>query len=139
MSRHRTKPEDIRKPEHYFNSYIAKEVKREQVATTEYYGFFDSLDEAFPYGLGDVEKGSQPESFEQDLAGSSLFAWIDQIEDGSLFAAVQSLTERQKVLLSLRYQFCLSQKDISLVMGITQQMVSASEKRILSKIKKFLK
>lgn len=102
MSRRRTNPEDIRNPEHYFNSYIAREVRREQEA-----------------------------------AKTSLLGWIDQIEDQRLYTAVSGLTERQKILLSLRYQRALSQKDVALVMGVTQQMVSASESRILRKIKKF--
>lgn len=145
MSRRRTNPEDIKNPEHYFNSYIAKETRREQEAAAEYYEFFDSLTEAFPYGLDVPGRGKQllavccmeNDPFEHEASETSLLGWIDQIEDRRLYTAINGLTERQKILLSLRYQQCLSQKDTALAMGITQQMVSSSENRILKKIKKY--
>ena len=37
MSRRRTKAEEIRNPEHYFNRYIACERKKEQEEDAEYY------------------------------------------------------------------------------------------------------
>lgn len=145
MSKRRTNPEDIRNPEHYFNSYIAKEARREQEASVEYYSFFDSLTEAFPHGLDAPGRGKQVRTvcclendpFEHEAAETYLLGWIDQIEDQRLYTAISGLTERQKILLSLRYQRCLSQKDVALVMGVTQQMISSMENRILKKIKKF--
>lgn len=45
MSRRRTKAEEIRNPEHYFNRYIACERKKEQEENAEYYNLHCSLDE----------------------------------------------------------------------------------------------
>lgn len=45
MSRRRTKAEEIRNPEHYFNRYIACERKKEQEEDAEYYNLHCSLDE----------------------------------------------------------------------------------------------
>ncbi len=111
MSRHRTKAENIKIPEHYFNSYIAKEVQREQSASRKYYFFFDSLEEKFPNGFnflgGDTSASGvlliQNEGFEHELSECSLTAWIDQIENEQLYTVLQHLTERQKILISLRY------------------------------------
>ena len=44
MSRRRTKAEEIRNPEHYFNRYIACERKKEQEEDAEYYDLHESLD-----------------------------------------------------------------------------------------------
>ena len=45
MSRRRTKAEEIRNPEHYFNRYVACERKKEQEEDAEYYNLHCSLDE----------------------------------------------------------------------------------------------
>ena len=45
MSRRRTKAEEIRNPEHYFNRYVACERKKEQKEDAEYYNLHCSLDE----------------------------------------------------------------------------------------------
>ena len=45
MSKHKTKPEDIRDPDKYFNSFVATEVQRSKEATKDYYKMFDSLDQ----------------------------------------------------------------------------------------------
>jgi len=47
MSRKRTAPEDIREPEHYFNRYIAMEVRHDQVRLVGIEDREISLDERF--------------------------------------------------------------------------------------------
>lgn len=147
MPRRRTKPGDIRNPEHYFNRYIAGEVLKDRERTAEYYEHNDSLEELLAGGSEGSKKGlsmslannTNGEDLLRRLSEESLFAWIEQIEDAHLYCAVSGLSEQHKVLLSLRFQFCYSQAETAKVMGIAQQTVSRYETRILKKIKKFLK
>lgn len=59
MSRRKTKSEDIRNPEHYFNRYIAKERLKDQERQAEYDNFFCSLDEKLSLGDGKIGGRSQ--------------------------------------------------------------------------------
>ena len=89
MSRRRTKAEEIRNPEHYFNRYIACERKKEQEEDAEYYDLHESLDsmverastgyDCSAYRLFSVNL--ENEEIEDALAKRNLFGWIDQIEN----------------------------------------------------------
>lgn len=140
MSRRKTKPENIQNPEHYFNRYIAKETLSDLRDTKEYYDFFDSLDALAEEGNLERRLASSAEdTFEQHMENASFYAWIDQIEDERLHAIIRALPEKQKKLLTLRYHNCLSQDEVSKIMGQTQQYISRSELGILHRIKKLLK
>ncbi len=45
MSRHKTRPEDIRNPDRYFKRLMAMEYRKEKKAANRYHTMFASLDE----------------------------------------------------------------------------------------------
>ena len=147
MSRHRTKAEEIRNPEHYFNRYIACERKKEQEEDAEYYDLHESLDSMVERASTGYDRSAyrlfsvnlENEEIEDALAKRNLFGWIDQIENPQLHKAVSSLSTEKKILLTLRYQCQKTQQEVSKIMHIRQQAVSKSERGILKEIKKFFK
>ena len=146
MSRRKTKPEEIRNPEHYFNKYIAMEVKKDQETQQEYNDFFCSLDEKLEGGEAGQGKSAamllsvnvDNAELEHSLADSSLLAWIDYIENQLLHRAIKQLPREHQILLTLRYKLCLSQEQVGDMLGMTQQAVSASEKRFLKYFREIL-
>jgi len=54
MSRRKTKQEEIRNPEHYFNRYMAKERLKDQEKQAAYDNFFCSLDEKLTLNDGKI-------------------------------------------------------------------------------------
>lgn len=146
MLRCKTKAEEIRNPEHYFNRYIARERKKEQ-EDTEYYNLHESLDSMVERASAGYDHSSyrlfsvnlENEEIEDALAKRNLFGWIDQIENPQLHKAVSNLSTEKKTLLTLRYQYQKTQQEVSRIMHIGQQAVSKSERGILKEIKKFFK
>ena len=75
MSRRRTKAEEIRNPEHYFNRYIACERKKEQEEDAEYYDLHESLDSMverastgyLPYGYESINRQIQINKEQADV------------------------------------------------------------------------
>lgn len=61
MLRCKTKAEEIRNPEHYFNRYIARERKKEQ-EDTEYYNLHESLDSMILYAAGKLKRNTSETS-----------------------------------------------------------------------------
>ena len=147
MSRRKTKAEEIRNPEHYFKRYIACERKKEQEEDTEYYNLHESLDSMVERASARYDRSSyrlfsvnlENEEIEDALAKRNLFGWIDQIENPQLHKAVSNLSTEKKTLLTLRYQYQKTQREVSRIMHIGQQAVSKSERGILKEIKKFFK
>lgn len=147
MSRRKTKPEEIRNTANYFSKYIAMENKRNEIDTIEYYKINMSLESLITGGEEGVGKAirrcfvSNEENldFEKALAEESFFGWIDLIDNPRLHKCVANLPKKQLVLLTLRFQYCKSQSETAEIMGISQHTVSTNERRILNKIKKFLK
>lgn len=139
MSRKKTKPEDIKNPEHYFNRYIAKETQSDLRATKEYYNFFDSLDALAEEG--DLERrlaSSGEDTFEQNMEDMSFFAWIDQIENKALHRAILDCTLEDRKIMTLRYKFELSQGETARIMTVNQSTICRREKELLKKFKKIL-
>ena len=62
MSRRKTKAEEIRNPEHYFNRYIARERKKEQEEDTEYYNLHESLDSMILYAADKLKRNTSETS-----------------------------------------------------------------------------
>jgi len=141
MSRRRTKAEEIRNPEHYFNRYIACERKKEQEEDAEYYDLHESLDSMVERASTGYDRSAyrlfsvnlENEEIEDALAKRNLF------ESPQLHKAVSSLSTEKKILLTLRYQCQKTQQEVSKIMHIRQQAVSKSERGILKEIKKFFK
>ena len=78
------------------------------------------------------------EDFDRHLAESTLLGWIGQIENDKLYKVISGLSDRQKLLLSLRFQCGYTLEETAKILGVSFQAVGASEKRIFAKIKKVL-
>lgn len=146
MSRRRTKAEDIKNPEHYFNRYVAMEIRHDQEAQSAYDNMFDSLDELLSGGENGLSKNasklleanSGERDLEEMLCNTSLLAWIDYIDNPRLYEGIRSLTKNQQIFVTLRFRLCYTQEEIAGVYRITQQNASRREDRIIKKLKKFL-
>ena len=138
MSRRRTKAEEIRNPEHYFNRYVACERKKELHCS------LDELSEQAAAGFNHdfayfFSVNRENEDMERLYAKKNVFGWIDQIENQKLQKAVAQLPADKKLLLTLRYQYRKTQREVAQIMNIKQSSVCERENRILKEIKKFLK
>lgn len=146
MSRRKTKADDIKHPEHYFNRYIAMEVRHDREAQNTYHNMFDSLDELLAGGekglnqtarkLLETRNGER--DLEDMLCSTSLLAWIDYIDNPKLHEGICSLTKDQQIFITLRFRLCYTQGEIADCLQIRQQSVLNREKKILRKLKKFL-
>jgi RNA polymerase sigma factor (sigma-70 family) len=144
MSRRRTKAEEIRNPEHYFNRYVACERKKEQEEDAEYYNLHCSLDELSEQAAAGFNHdfayffsvNRENEDMERLYAKKNVFGWIDQIENQKLQKAVAQLPADKKLLLTLRYQYRKTQREVAQIMNIKQSSVCERENRILKEIKK---
>jgi len=139
MPRPRTKAEDIKNPEHYFNKYIAMEVKHDQASQTEIEANEYSLEEkieskAFEYSIAVNKNG---ELFDDVLFQESAIGWIEQIKNNKLRTVLSHLTSHQQEIVFLLFVKELLPKEIAEKLGITQAAVSIQTKRIMEKIKIF--
>lgn len=99
-----TRAGGIRNPEHYFNRYIAKEVLNDQKTQEEYDSFFCFLDERLEGGRAWIGKGlrmvlavdDDGEDLERALSDGSLLAWIDLIDNQTLYKAIKRLPHEQQ-------------------------------------------
>ena len=146
MSKRRTKPGDILHPENYFNRYVALEIRKEKEKNQKYYDSTCSLEKKLAGEAWGAKAKNQlllavnldSEEFEKYIVESDDFGWIEMIENEALYAAVTQLSERDKIILTLRYQYCLSQLETAKIMGFAQSTESWRESQIIKKIKKFL-
>lgn len=97
MSRKKTKPEDIRNPENYFNRLESMEAKRTQQWQERIYAMEDSLEQNMEYAGFTYRYATNHDNdeFEKAIAESTLLGWIETIRDDRLYCAVKRLTERQ--------------------------------------------
>ena len=145
MSRRKTQPEDIRKPEHYFNKYIAKEVLHDSGQAAHYQEKHHSL-EAILLGEDPLVSRKKLLSLTFSEEGyllrnrkyRSVKDWLADIENQALFHALSSLNTRQQLILLYRYDYLLSQREVAELLHISQQAVSKLEQAAIKKIKKFL-
>ena len=138
MSRRKTKPEEIRYPEHYFNRMIALEVKREQVATAEYHAHCPSLEAMIEGG----DEGPSRESlmllatntdgseYDRYLESISFLGWIETIKNPTLYKAVQTLSMEDQHILTYLYKEQLTVREIEAVMHIPKSTVERRKKKI---------
>lgn len=145
MSRRKTKPEEIRNPEHYFNRYIAMEVQHDLNADAEYHRRCASLEELL---TGDGEHTSHAslmlmavnendELFDQYISDRSFLGWIEVIENQTLYAAIKSLSVEDQTLLTYRFKLCLSQAQTAEFMQVPQTNISYRERRVKKIIRDF--
>lgn len=138
MSRRKTKPEEIRDPERYFNRMIALEVKREQVATTDYHAHCQSLEAMIEGG----DEGPSRESlmllatnidgseYDRYLESISSLGWIETIKNPTLYKAVQTLSLEDQHILTYLYQEQLTVREVEAVMHIPKSTVERRKKKI---------
>lgn len=145
MSKRRTKAVDIRNPENYFNRYIALEVKKGIKREQMYYEVSESLEKMFSGGEEGAKAKNQlllavnlsDEEYENYIVESNFFGWIDMIENEALLTAISQLSEKDKIFLTLRFQYCLSQSEIAKIIGVSQVAICRRESRIMKKLKKY--
>ena len=146
MARRRTKAEEIKNPENYFNKYVAKEIQKDLEKKKIYDEHHTSLEERLEGGEHGPSRKMQMlfainldgEVIERQIADRSMFGWFEIFENSVLYDAVMSLTDQQKEILTWRFERGLSQRETAEIMGLTQQSINIYEKRILKKIKKYL-
>ena len=142
MSRRKTKAENIKNPEHYFNSMIKKELERDKNKTAKYHTMFISYDE-----ITDMDSIRMNRDILLQLAakqGKELHSgeepwqsWFESFENETLYFAVLRLTQRQQFILYLRFYLEYSQEQIGAFLNISQQAVSRNERTAIKKIKKY--
>ena len=91
MSRRRTKAEEIRNPEHYFNRYIACERKKEQEEDTEYYNLHESLDSMILYAAGKLKR----EDSETKVLPEQRHGEIENLQCALLPVSTQSVESKK--------------------------------------------
>lgn len=142
MPRRKTKPEEIRNPEHYFNRYIAKEIVKDQEKQAEYDDFFCSLEEKLELDVGRSQRliaaNENNRDLEDQLADSSFLTWIDYIENPKLYRAVCQMTEKEKRILTFRFRYSFTQRETAEAMDMTQVAVHRCEKQILKRLRAIL-
>ena len=139
MSKHKTRPEDIKDPDKYFNSFVAIEVRRSKEATREYYKMFESLDQIVEDGL-DGHKGH----YTQALVGKAQCVrledlkhcdtpseWMELMQSEALFKAFSRLSKEQQSILFLRFYKQQTQKEVADSLGVSQQAVGKEEKKAI--------
>lgn len=142
MSRRKTKAENIKNPEHYFNSMIKKELERDKNKTAKYHTMFISYDE-----ITDMDSIRMNRDILLQLAakqGKELhsgeapwLSWFESFENETLYFAVLRLTQRQQFILYRRFYLEYSQEQIGAFLNIPQQAVSSNMRTAIKKIKKY--
>ncbi len=147
MSRRKTRAEDIRNPEHYFNRMVALEHLRDEQDTAKYIKQFPSLEAMIESGnegpghnsvmlLAVNENG---EEFDRYITHASMLGWFEVIDNETLYQAISSLSYEDKLLLTFRYQMNLSQAESAALLGITQSQVSRRESKLKKHLREFFK
>lgn len=142
MSRRKTKAENIKNPEHYFNSMIKRELERDKNKTAKYHTMFISYDE-----ITDMDSIRMTRDILLQLVakqGKELhsgeapwLSWFESFENETLYFAVLRLTQRQQFILYRRFYLEYSQEQIGAFLNIPQQAVSSNMRTAIKKIKKF--
>jgi DNA-directed RNA polymerase specialized sigma24 family protein len=115
MSRKRTRAQDIRNPEHYFNRYVALEVKHEMLELYDRSQIEVSYEAHFGecYAPDESMRCCCDELVEQDLCAANSMDWIDYLDTPALAEAVKALTDRQKQILTMYAMQGLTTREIA--------------------------
>ena len=122
MSKRRTKFDEIKNPENY---YDLVRLLREMFVGED--GSAKTVNRLL------LADNLNDEEFEKYISESSMFGWIEMIENKALYEVVSQLSEIDKIILTLRYQFCLPQSEIAKAIGISQGATCRRETRIVKK------
>ena len=100
----------------------------------------DKLQENLERTRGDAQLylavNTDGSDLEKALSERSVLAWIDYIDNPLLFKAIKELSIRDQYLISLRYNLCLTQREVATVLSISQSAVAQREKKIFREISK---
>ena len=139
MSKHKTKPEEIRDPERYFNSFVATEARRSAEAPHHYYNMFDSLDHIIEdeldgrralYAMA-LAKEDQCMNLEDLQHCETPSEWMELMKSEALLKAFRRLSKEHQSILFLRFYKQQKQREIANSMGISQQAVGKEEKKAI--------
>ena len=116
MSRRKTESTDIQNPEHYFNRYVALEVKRSESEQSRFESKTVSLEELLSGGEEGLSREARrllmdagsTDRMEEGHIRRSFLAWIDYIENPELHKAIKELGNKEKVILTLRFHLCFT-------------------------------
>ncbi|AEW47115.1 putative RNA polymerase sigma 28 subunit SigF [Bacillus phage BCP78] len=92
-----------------------------------------SMDESF-YS-GGIAKGSEDISFGEIVSGDVNGNWLDHME---VRDAMESLPERERQIVELRYLHDKGQTEVAKILGVSQVQVSRLERRALATLKEEL-
>jgi len=87
-----------------------------------------------PYSIHETvfENDGDPITLMDQIADDSQEKWFDKM---ALLQAIENLTERERLIVFLRYFRDQTQSEVASRLGISQVQVSRLEKKILSNIK----
>ena len=140
MSRRKTRPEDIRNPEHYFNRYVALEVKHDQIRQGEIEDLEVSFEDHFEGDTltQDNAVNAYGDMDELSACADGSFAWIDYLDTPALFEAVSAFTDRQKQILTLFAMQRMTTREIADKMGVSHVAIVQNIGTIRKKLEKVL-
>ena len=135
MSRRKTKPEEIRNPERYFNKYLSLEVKDQYRKRRDILMNEDSLEERSEFASFHIQTAvnTDGEYFAKIESSAKYCEWI---KNAQLLRAVEELSDSERKLLRQYFYEGISQKALAANLGVSQQAISKVFHRIFRKIKK---
>lgn len=105
------------------NSYLLDEHKeqlRERAETRRHESLEEDYEKGIDYSTDEVEYGS----------------FLDNISNVNLYNAIVGLTDRQKMLVEMRFVKNMTEEEIAKEFGVTHQAISNSITRLINAIKK---
>lgn len=139
MPKPRTKAEDIRNPEHYFNRFIACEIKHDQAMRQEIEKNEISLEEKMEHsGFELVIAASGADDVMNAVVAGGPNGWIELLENEHLREALYSLTERQREIVRLYHFEGYKMPEIAELLGLTKSAISRHLSTAMKNLKIFL-
>lgn len=137
MPRPKTKAQDIRNPEHYFNRTIALEIKNDQKKLQIVKAHECSLEEKMgrPGFEAKYSIGGDYEDFIAQIQDEDPLSWIETIKNPYIYETVKALPTEYQEILTLSVIEGYTQREIACSLGLNQAAVC----RKLTTIKKSLK
>lgn len=135
MPRPKTKAQDIRNPEHYFNRTIALEIKHDQIKRRKISQHECSLEEQMEFAGFEAKYLSCSGEYEdlvEVLCDHDNLLWIESIKDPGLYEIVMSLSMEHKKILTMLVFEGLSQREIAQRLGVCQNAIFKKIKIIKS-------
>lgn len=125
MPRPKTKAQDIRNPEHYFNRTIALEIKNDQKKLQIVKAHECSLEEKMsrPGFEAKYSVGGDYEDFIAQIQDEDPLSWIETIKKPYIYETVKALPEAYQQILTMLVVEGLSQHEIARKLGVNQNVI----------------